>query len=162
MLARVAIGKSTMRSDTGHVFRLEDYRPSDWLIPETKLTFRLAPERTKITAELTIERRDGARRDAPLKLDGDGLRLTGLRIDGQPVAPEAFTVSPDRLEIPKPPAGRFVLSIETETDPSANTALMGIYRSGGNYCTQCEAEGFRRITYVLDRPDIMSVYTVRI
>ena len=162
MLARVAIGKSTMRSDTGHVFRLEDYRPSDWLIPETKLTFRLAPERTKITAELTIERRDGARRDAPLKLDGDGLRLTGLRIDGQPVAPEAFTVSPDRLEIPKPPAGRFVLSIETETDPSANTALMGLYRSGGNYCTQCEAEGFRRITYFLDRPDIMSVYTVRI
>ena len=133
------------------------------LIPETDLTFRLSPEATIVIAKLTVERREGTPIDAPLELDGDGLQLKRLEIDGAAARPAAFKATPDGLVIGKPPkARRFVLTIETELAPAKNEALMGLYRSSGNYCTQCEAEGFRRITYFLDRPDILSVYTVRI
>ncbi|TAN02513.1 MAG: aminopeptidase N, partial [Rhizobiaceae bacterium] len=95
--------------------------------------------------------------------DGDGLDFVGLSVDGASVDPDAMEVSPDRLALQKPPAAeRFRLTIDTRLSPSANTALMGLYRSNGVYCTQCEAEGFRRITYFLDRPDILSVFHVRI
>ncbi|MCR5858939.1 aminopeptidase N [Mesorhizobium sp. J428] len=152
-----------MRTDTGQVFRLEDYRPSDWLIPRTSLTFRLDPDRTRVIAELTIERRDGVTASTPLVLDGDGIALLAISIDGVALEPGSYEATPQQLTIATPPRTRsFRLAIETETAPSANTALMGLYRSGGNYCTQCEAEGFRRITYFLDRPDVLSVYTVRI
>ncbi|MFU0506623.1 aminopeptidase N [Pseudaminobacter sp. NGMCC 1.201702] len=152
-----------MRTDTGQVFRLEDYRASDYLIPLTGLTFRLSPGRTVVIAELTIERSDAARGNPPLILDGDGLKLTRLKIDGKSVDPSAYEASSDRLVIAEPPnAERFQLLVETEIAPSQNTELMGLYRSNDVYCTQCEAEGFRRITYFLDRPDILSVYTVRI
>ncbi len=152
-----------MRTDTGQVFRLEDYRPSDYLIPLTELDFRLSPEATRVTAVLTLERREDVAAGTPLVLDGDGLTLVALEIDGKAAAPDAFEATPDRLTIPRPPsARRFRLTIGTEIDPSRNEALMGLYRSNGVYCTQCEAEGFRRITYFLDRPDILSVYTVRI
>ncbi len=152
-----------MRTDTGQVFRLEDYRPSDYLIPLTELDFRLSPEATRVTAVLTLERREDVAEGTPLVLDGDGLALVALEIDGKAAAPDAFEATPDRLTIPRPPsARRFRLTIGTEIDPSRNEALMGLYRSNGVYCTQCEAEGFRRITYFLDRPDILSVYTVRI
>lgn len=150
-----------MRTDTGQVFKLEDYRPSDFSIPQTGLTFRLSPEATGVTAVLTIERRDGAAASAPLVLDGDGLVLKRIAIDGRELAPADYLVTPDQLTILKPPA-RFELLLETEIAPASNEALMGLYRSSNVYCTQCEAEGFRRITYFLDRPDILSVYTVRI
>jgi aminopeptidase N len=152
-----------MRTDTGQVFRLEDYRPSDYLIPQTGLTFRLSPDRTVVVAELIVERRAGVDSNAALVLDGDGLVLTSISIDGRPLDASEYGATPDRLIIPTPPAAkRFQLTIETEIAPSKNQALMGLYRSNGVYCTQCEAEGFRRITYFLDRPDILSVYTVRI
>lgn len=152
-----------MRTDTGQVFRLEDYRPSDYLIPRTHLTFRLAPDDTRVTARLTIERRDGVAANTRLVLEGDGLSLEGLMIDGEPVAKDAYDATPDALTITRPPAGKtFELTIETRLSPSTNKALMGLYVSNGVYCTQCEAEGFRRITYFLDRPDVLSVYTVRI
>jgi aminopeptidase N len=152
-----------MRTDTGQVFRLEDYRPSDWLILATELNFRLNPTITRVVAKLTLERRDGAAAGAPLILDGDGLKLVSLKIDGRDALAGSYVATPAALTIAKPPARkRFVLEIETELDPSANTVLMGLYRSGGNYCTQCEAEGFRRITYFLDRPDVLSIYKVRI
>jgi aminopeptidase N len=152
-----------MRTDTGQIFRLEDYRPSPYLIPTIDLTFLLSPDATTVVARLVIERRRDAPIDTSLMLDGDGLVLKRLEIDGAAAAPSAFTATPDSLTIPKPPLdGRFELTIETELAPSKNEALMGLYRSRGNYCTQCEAEGFRRITYFLDRPDILSVYTVRI
>ncbi|AZO33438.1 MAG: aminopeptidase N [Mesorhizobium sp.] len=152
-----------MRTDTGHVFKLEDYRPSDYLIPRTGLDFRLSPDATHVTALLTIERREGVAPAAPLVLDGDGLTLLGLAIDGQALAAGDYEATPDRLTILKLPAAqRFELRLETEIAPSRNEALMGLYRSNNVYCTQCEAEGFRRITYFLDRPDILSVYTVRI
>ncbi|MEP9371040.1 aminopeptidase N [Mesorhizobium sp. KR1-2] len=152
-----------MRTDTGQVFRLEDYRPSDYLIPSTALSFKLSREKTIVVAELTIERRDGVAGNPPLVLDGDGLTLRRVEIDGKPLDASAYRATPDELAITAPPkADRFRLLIETEIDPSRNQALMGLYRSNGVYCTQCEAEGFRRITYFLDRPDILSVYTVRI
>jgi aminopeptidase N len=152
-----------MRTDTGHVFKLEDYRPSDYLIPATSLDFRLSPDATHVTALLTIERRGGVAASAPLVLDGDGLTLLGVAIDGQALPSSDYEATPDQLTILKPPgAQRFELRLETEIAPSRNEALMGLYRSNNVYCTQCEAEGFRRITYFLDRPDILSVYTVRI
>ncbi len=152
-----------MRTDTGQVFRLEDYRPSDYLIPATHLTFQLSPESTIVVAELTVRRRPGAAQNAPLMLDGDGLELRSIRIDGEAPAEEDYRADPDQLVIPHPPAAEtFRLTIETATSPTSNQALMGLYRTGGVYCTQCEAEGFRRITFFLDRPDILSVYTVRI
>ena len=152
-----------MRTDTGQVFRLEDYRPADYAIPHVGLRFRLDPKRTRVVAELTVERRADVDAGAPLVLDGDGLSLVALSIDGRPADEGDFAAEPDRLTIHRPPPGeRFHLTIETEIDPAGNTALMELYRSGGVYCTQCEAEGFRRITYFLDRPDILSIYTVRI
>ncbi len=152
-----------MRTDTGQVFRLEDYRPSNYLIPETELDFRLGDESTLVVARLTIERRPGVDKPVQLELDGDGLTLRRIEIDGETLDAADFDVTPDRLVIYNPPAsGRFTLLIETELAPSRNAALMGLYRSSKVYCTQCEAEGFRRITYFLDRPDILSVYTVRI
>ena len=103
-----------MRTDTGQVFRLEDYRPSPYLIPETDLTFRLSPEATVVVAKLTVERRDDTPLDAPLALDGDGLTLKRLEIDGVAADPAAFAATPDGLVIAKPPqARRFQLTIET-------------------------------------------------
>src|SRR5205823_11875842 len=99
---------------------------------------------------------------APLILDGEELDLRSLKLDGVALAPELYAAAPDRLTIAQPPQRPFLLDIETVVDPSANTQLMGLYRSGQTYCTQCEAEGFRRITYFLDRPDVMAVYTTRI
>jgi aminopeptidase N len=95
-------------------------------------------------------------------LDGDGLNLVSVAMDGVPLAKEAYVVTPDRLTISQAPPGPFRLDIETIVDPSANTQLSGLYRSSRTYCTQCEAEGFRRITYFPDRPDVMAVYTTRI
>jgi len=152
-----------MRTEDGQVVRLDEYRPSDYLIDATHLTFRLDPERTHVTARLTVRRREGGAAGTPLSLDGDGLSFKGARIDGEAAGDNAVGATPDALTINEPPDGEtFTLEIETVVDPTANTQLMGLYRTSGNYCTQCEAEGFRRITYFLDRPDILSVYTVRI
>ena len=98
----------------------------------------------------------------PLTLQGDELELTGLALDGMPLAEDRYEATPERLVVRDVPDGPFVLEMVTELNPAANTKLMGLYRSGRVYCTQCEAEGFRRITYFLDRPDVLSVYTTRI
>src|SRR6185503_10077626 len=90
------------------------------------------------------------------------LTLTALALDGAALPAERFTATPDSLTIPAPPRRPFRLDIETILDPSANTQLMGLYRSRSTYCTQCEAQGFRRITYFPDRPDVMAVYTTRV
>src|SRR4051812_33837328 len=99
---------------------------------------------------------------APIVLDGDGLTLTSLKLDGSALPADSYVATPDSLTIPQPPAGTCYLQIDTLIDPSANSHLMGLYRSNATYCTQCEAEGFRRITYFPDRPDVMAVYTTRI
>ncbi|MDR7031745.1 aminopeptidase N [Mesorhizobium sp. BE184] len=153
-----------MRTDDGQVFKLEDYRPSDYLIPDISLTFNLSPSATRVSALMTVVRSEGAPLDSPLVLDGDGLTLLlQVEIDGRMLALSDYQTTPDNLIITRlPTAKSFQLLVETEIAPAANQALMGLYRTNDVYCTQCEAEGFRRIVYFLDRPDILSVYTVRI
>jgi aminopeptidase N len=151
-----------MRTDTAQIVRLEDYRPSDFQIDRVELDVRLHPTATRITATLALRPNPKGRTDAPLKLDGDEVKLKALALDGRALPAGEFEASPQELVIAQPPRRPFTLTIETEIDPTSNTKLMGLYRSSGNYCTQCEAEGFRRITYFLDRPDVMAVYTTRI
>jgi aminopeptidase N len=153
---------SPMRTDQAIPVRLQDYRQPDWLIETVALDVALDPTATRVRAVLSLKPNPQAAAPAPLVLDGDGLTLVGLKLDGEPLAAERFATTPDRLTIAQPPRRPFRLDIETLLDPSANTQLMGLYRSGATYCTQCEAEGFRRITYFLDRPDVMAVYTTRI
>ena len=151
-----------MRTDTAPAVKLEDYRPTDWLIDTVDLVVRLHPTDTRVTATLSLRPNPAGRPGAPLALDGDELTLAGVRIDGFVLPDQAWRAWPQGLQIPDPPPRPFTLTLDTVVDPSANTKLMGLYRSGGVYCTQCEAEGFRRITYFLDRPDVMAVYTTRI
>jgi aminopeptidase N len=149
-----------MRTDTGQTIYLKDYTPPDWLIETADLDFSLHPTATRVSATLHLKPNSSAA--APLVLDGDGLTLKSIRIDGATLRPERYIATPDRLTIPQPPQQPFLLQIETEIDPTANTQLSGLYRSSNTYCTQCEAEGFRRITYFLDRPDVMATYSTRI
>ena len=151
-----------MRTDQNPPIRLQDYRPPDWLVETVELDVTLDPTATRVRARLALKPNPSAVAPAPLTLDGDGLTLVSLKLDGAVLAPDSYACTPDRLTIAQPPQRPFRLEIETVLDPSANTQLMGLYRSGGTYCTQCEAEGFRRITYFPDRPDVMAVYTTRI
>ena len=150
-----------MRTEEPRPVRLEDYRPPDWRIGTVDLDVALHPTATIVRAKLSV-RPTGAAAAAPLVLDGDELTLRSIRLDGKPLPAESFVATPDRLTIAQAPQRSFELEIETALDPSNNTKLMGLYRAGSTYCTQCEAEGFRRITYFLDRPDVMAVYTTRI
>lgn len=136
--------------------RREDYQAPDWLVPEVELAFALDPARTVVTARLSVTRNGG--HDRPLRLDGEELELLALRVDGE--------VREPRFE-----GGRLVVDltgdgaiVETEVAiaPEKNSQLMGLYASGGILCTQCEAEGFRRITFFPDRPDVLSRYRVRL
>jgi aminopeptidase N len=154
--------KVGMRTEQALPVRLEDYRPPDWLVDTVELDVSLDPKATRVIARLALRPNPNAAAPAPLVLDGDGLALKSLRLDGEALAPEHYAAEPDRMTIAQPPQRPFRLEIETMLDPSANTQLMGLYRSRHTYCTQCEAEGFRRITYFPDRPDVMAVYTTRI
>ena len=151
-----------MRGSAGQPVRLADYRAPDFLIDAVDMDISLDRDATRVVAELTMRPNPEGRADAPLALDGDELTLVALELDGVALPVAAYTVSPDKLTIPQPPSGPFKLKIETRLAPVANRKLMGLYRSGSAYCTQCEAEGFRRITYFLDRPDVLSVYRVRL
>jgi aminopeptidase N len=152
----------SMRTEEARPVRLEDYRPPDWLVETVELDVSLDPAATRVRATLMLARNGDGAAPAPLVLDGDDLTLTGLKLDGQALPPEQYVATPDRLTIAQPPQRPFRLEIETVVDPSANTQLSGLYRSGAIYCTQCEAEGFRRITRFPDRPDVMAVYSTRI
>src|SRR2546430_104449 len=151
-----------MRTEESRPIRLEDYRPPDWLVESVELDVSLDSTATRVRAALTLRPNGNGAAPAPLLLDGEALTLRALKLDGAALPPEQFVATPDQLTIAQPPQRRFRLEIETVVDPSANTQLLGLYRSGAIYCTQCEAEGFRRITYFPDRPDVMAVYTTRI
>src|SRR3984957_11627571 len=150
-----------MRTEEPRAIRLKDYRPPDWLIESVELDVSLHPSATTVRAKLKLKP-NSAGAPAPLVLDGEELKLVSLALDGKRLPVESFVATPDRLTIAQPPNRPFELEIETVVDPTGNTQLMGLYRAGATYCTQCEAEGFRRITYFLDRPDVMAVYTTRI
>jgi aminopeptidase N len=152
-----------MRTETGQVFHLKDYAPTAFEVERIDLTFELDPEKTKVIARSILKRRDGAAADAPLVFDGDELTLDVVQIDSIDVPEGDFDVTPDNLTVRNLPASEpFEITVETTLAPDRNTQLMGLYRSSGNYCTQCEAEGFRRITYFYDRPDVLTVYTVTV
>ncbi len=151
-----------MRDPEPRVIRLSDYRPPNWLIETVDLDVRLDPNATRVVAKLRLRPNPAGESKVPLVLDGDELTLVGLAIDGEKLGANSYAATPSSLTIHEPPQKPFDLTIETTLDPSANTKLMGLYRSSGTYCTQCEAEGFRRITYFLDRPDVLAVYRTRI
>src|SRR6185437_8309228 len=151
-----------MRDPEPQVIRLSEYRPTGWLIEHVDLDVKLHAAETRITAKLKVRLNPKGRAGEPLVLSGDELKLDRLLLGGKPVSDNEFVATPSSLTLNNPPAKPFTLTIETTVNPSANTKLMGLYRSSGTYCTQCEAEGFRRITYFLDRPDVLSVYRTRI
>jgi len=152
-----------MRTDTGEIIHLEDYRPTDFVLERVDLTFELDPTETKVEARLIFHRREGVSADAPLILDGDELKMTGLLLDQEEIPAANYDAAEHTLTIRNLPAtAPFEVTITTEINPEANTTLMGLYRTSNVYCTQCEAEGFRRITYFPDRPDVLAVYTVNI
>jgi len=135
--------------------RREDYKPPEWLVPEIALDFELGAERTMVRATLMVQR-NGAN-DVSLRLNGDGLAPLSVTIDGA-----AAEWRLDEGDLVLPAAGdEATVEIVTELNPAANTRLMGLYESGGMLCTQCESEGFRRITFFPDRPDVLSRYKVR-
>jgi aminopeptidase N len=160
--AKSIVIEALMRTDIAEPVRLEDYRVPDYLIDKVALDVKLHATATLVSARLEIRPNPKGRPGAALVLDGDGLVARKVVLDGEELGPLAGFVTPDQLTIAEPPPRPFVLETETEIDPSSNTRLMGLYRSGHAYCTQCEAEGFRRITYFLDRPDVLSTYTVRL
>ncbi len=151
-----------MRTEQAAPVRLSDYRPPDWLVETVALDVALHPTATRVRTSLKLKPNPQAAGPAPLALDGDDLKLVSVKVDGAELPAEGYVATPDNLTIAQPPAGPFTLDIETLVNPSANSQLMGLYRSSSTYCTQCEAEGFRRITYFPDRPDVMAVYTTRI
>ncbi|MCB1520538.1 MAG: aminopeptidase N, partial [Hyphomicrobiaceae bacterium] len=153
-----------MKTDTPRPIRLKDYNPPAYLIDTVDLDVHLDPRRTKVRSRLTVRRNPALTAPhGPLVLDGEHLELSLVRLDKQPlVAGKDFTVNDTSLTIAAPPTKPFRLEIVTYCDPASNKALQGLYLSRGVYCTQCEAQGFRRITYFADRPDVLSKYTVRI
>ncbi|MDQ0509776.1 aminopeptidase N [Ancylobacter amanitiformis] len=142
--------------------RLSDYRPPDWLVDTVHLDIRLDRHATRVMARLAMRPNPDGREGSPIALDGDELVLKAVSLDGTPLAGTAYGATPSGLTLFAPPQQPVLVEIETWLDPSANSKLMGLYRSSGAYCTQCEAEGFRRITYFPDRPDVLAVYTTRI
>jgi aminopeptidase N len=143
--------------------RLADYRAPDWLIDSVALDFSLAPSATRVVARIAFRRNPERAGEGPadLRLDGRMLTLVSAAVNGQPVEPE-LTGEYLRLPAAQLPGDRFTWTCETEIDPQANTALEGLYISKGMFCTQCEAEGFRKITFYPDRPDVMARFRVRI
>jgi aminopeptidase N len=148
-----------MRTEEPRAVRLKDYQPPDYRIREIALDFALDAEATRVTGRLQVERVGDA--SAPLVLNGEQLKLVSISLDGRELQAGEYEAGPETLEIADPPA-RFALEIVTEIAPARNTALEGLYLANGIFCTQCEAQGFRRITWFPDRPDVLAVYTTRI
>jgi aminopeptidase N len=147
--------------------RLADYRPYPYLLERTDLTVRLQGQLALVTAQLAFmpnpsAAADGPQPGGPLELAGVDLALKALAIDGEPLDPSAYRIQEGRLILEHPPLGAFVLTTEVVIDPWANGSLEGLYASGGMVTTQCEAEGFRRISFHPDRPDLLSRFRVRL
>ena len=149
-----------MRTDKHSRKHLKDYRPPDFEILKTRLVFHLDESRTRVISNLQIQRKT-ANRKAALVLDGVELKLIELRLDDVVLQQQDYRLTAETLTIESVP-DRFEIVCEVEIDAAANTRLEGLYLSNGNFCTQCEAEGFRYITYYLDRPDVMSVFSTEI
>jgi len=147
-----------MRNDQAVTIYRTDYRPPAFLVESIALEFDLDPDTTQVAAAVELKRRDPGG-TGPLQLDGEDLQLIAIELDGQALAPERYRVQDGMLTIDGI-GDRAALRVVTRIHPQANTELTGLFVSRGNFFTQCEAEGFRRITYFPDRPDVMAIYTV--
>ena len=147
-----------MRTDEPRAIHLADYKAPEFHIHTVHLDFVLEPEATRVTARLAITRQSGT---GPLVLQGEEQKLLSVTLDGRALDGGDYLLDDKSLTIAKTPE-KFTLEIVSEINPAANTALEGLFLSSGMFCTQCEPEGFRRITYFIDRPDNLSVFTVRI
>ena len=151
-----------MKTETPQPVLRSDYRRPDYWIDTVDLDFQLGEDATLVTASIRFRANDEVNDGgAPLVLHGQALTLVSVAVDGRELAAGEYTADGQGLTIPTVPA-EFTLLTVVEIKPQENTALSGLYKSSGNFCTQCEAEGFRRITYFLDRPDVMAKYTTRI
>jgi len=146
-----------MRTETPPPVRLADYRPYPFRIEGVRMLFQLTPADTRVVTELRV-RRTGA---GDLRLDGEKLTLKAIKLDGALLSADRYAADDESLTV-FDPGEAFTLEIETRISPETNTELSGLYTSSGRFCTQCEAEGFRRITYYPDRPDVLAPFFVRI
>ncbi|MDD0975239.1 aminopeptidase N [Pseudomonas fontis] len=151
-----------MRTEQPQVIYLKDYQAPEYLIDETHLTFELFEDHTLVHAQLVM-RRNPARGAGlpPLVLDGQQLELLSVALDDQALNAGDYQLGDSHLSV-QPTAATFTLGTSVKIHPESNTALEGLYKSSGMFCTQCEAEGFRKITYYLDRPDVMSTFTTTV
>ena len=148
-----------MRTEQPKMIYLKDYQAPDYLIDETHLTFELFEDHTLVHAQLVMRRNPALSADLPpLVLDGQELELISLSLDDRELAASDYQLSDSHLTL-QPTQASFVIDSSVRIHPESNTALEGLYKSSGMFCTQCEAEGFRKITYYLDRPDVMSKFT---
>jgi aminopeptidase N len=141
--------------------KLTDYQPPVYLVDEVRLTFDLDPLATRVSNEMQIRRNPDSEADTVLRLDGEHQKLISVQLNGVILKPQDYRLENGELAIPVTDDA-FVVQLETEISPQQNTALEGLYLSSGNFCTQCEAEGFRRITFFPDRPDVMARFRTRI
>ncbi len=148
-----------MSNNKPETIYLKDYQPAPFQIDEVQLHFNLGEENTVVTSTLKMQRNGSG--NAPLRLDGQDFELLSIKIDGTECLAESYVVDEEFLTLSDVP-DQFELEIQTLTKPQLNTSLEGLYKSSGNFCTQCEAEGFRKITYFLDRPDAMTLFTTTI
>ncbi|MBI6926417.1 aminopeptidase N [Pseudomonas putida] len=151
-----------MRTEQPQVIHLKDYKAPEYLIDETHLTFELFEDHTLVHAQLIMRRNPVHGGGLPaLVLDGQQLELVRAALDDEPLQAGDYQIDAGSLTV-QPQAAHFTLDTTVRIHPETNTALEGLYKSGKMFCTQCEAEGFRKITYYLDRPDVMSIFTTTV
>lgn len=151
-----------MRTEQSKTIYLKDYQVPDYLIDETHLTFELFEDHSLVHAQLVMRRNPEAGGGLPkLVLDGQQLELLHLKLDDRELGEDDYTLTDSHLTL-QPTQERFVVDSSVRIHPESNTALEGLYKSGTMFCTQCEAEGFRKITFYLDRPDVMSTFTTTV
>ncbi len=147
---------------TKQMHYLKDYKIFPYNVLSLDMKVEIAPEKSFVTTKLAIEPRPETEKGAELVLDGEELELIEIKLDGKQPGACEYKFSNGQLHIFQPPAAKFTLETKVALKPEANTSLMGFYRSKGVWCTQCEAEGFRRITFMADRPDMLATYRVRL
>ncbi len=150
-----------IKEATPKTIYLKDYTPPQYWIESVNLRFELGESETRVVSEMEVRRNEALDGAHILELDGEGLRLGSIFLNNRALGDSEFSVTKENLWIPDVP-DEFTLQIETFIKPQENTSLEGLYKSSGNYCTQCEAQGFRKITYYLDRPDVMAKFTTTI
>ncbi len=146
---------------TNSVIYLKDYLAPAFWVEQVELCFDLSPNQTRVKSRIHFKRNDEREAGLPLELHGSDLKLISLSIDGTALNETEYLISDEQLVIPELPDD-FIFEAEVEIDPANNTSLEGLYRSNTMFCTQCEAEGFRKITYYPDRPDVMAAFTTKV